>query len=301
MLDFKDITLDSISEIRPFLTRQNYRTCDYTIGGIMMWAEYFNYKYCIYKDMLYIIGNSANNFNDKSFAVPIGSGDFRESVLLLRDYCLRNNMKLSFSAVPEDAVRTLGSIFKINVEKLEDWSDYLYNSSDLSTYRGRKFNRKRNHVNKFMKSYPDFEYERISETNIEAVKEFFNLFQHDVSKDNDIFRNEEKMVKVVLDNYPVFGFSGGLIKVGGKIIAFTIGEIVNDTLFIHIEKAAREYSGVYETMSLRFAMDMVNDNIKYINREEDVGDEGLKKSKMSFNPIALLSKYDVEVLGLVNE
>ena len=133
MLKFKDITLDSIDEIRPFLFKQNYRTCDYTIGGIMMWSEFFDYKYCIYKDMLYIIGNSAKNYADKSFAVPVGYGDFKGSVLLLWDYCIKNNIPLSFSAVPKEAVPALKSVFRINVERLENWSDYLYNSSDLST------------------------------------------------------------------------------------------------------------------------------------------------------------------------
>lgn len=298
MLKFKDITLDSIDEIRPFLFKQNYRTCDYTIGGIMMWSEFFDYKYCIYKDMLYIIGNSAKNYADKPFAVPVGYGDFKGSVLLLWDYCIKNNIPLSFSAVPKEAVPALKSVFRINVERLENWSDYLYNSSDLSTYKGRKYNRKRNHVNKFMKNYPDFEYERITPGNIIAVKEFFSLFQNYVSKNNDIFRNEEKMVKVVLNNYSAFGFVGGVLKVGGKVVAFTIGEVVNDTLFIHIEKASREYAGIYETLSLLFARDLTDKNIEYINREEDVGDEGLRKSKMSYNPIALLDKYNVEVMGI---
>jgi hypothetical protein len=119
-----------------------------------------------------------------------------------------------------------------------------------------------------------------------------------VSKNNDIFRNEEKMVKVVLNNYSAFGFVGGVLKVGGKVVAFTIGEVVNDTLFIHIEKASREYAGIYETLSLLFARDLTDKNIEYINREEDVGDEGLRKSKMSYNPIALLDKYNVEVMGI---
>jgi hypothetical protein len=248
--------------------------------------------------MLYIIGNSAKNYADKSFAVPVGYGDFKGSVLLLWDYCIKNNIPLSFSAVPKEAVPALKSVFRINVERLENWSDYLYNSSDLSTYKGRKYNRKRNHVNKFMKNYPDFEYERITPGNIIAVKEFFSLFQNYVSKNNDIFRNEEKMVKVVLNNYSAFGFVGGVLKVGGKVVAFTIGEVVNDTLFIHIEKASREYAGIYETLSLLFARDLTDKNIEYINREEDVGDEGLRKSKMSYNPIALLDKYNVEVMGI---
>ncbi len=137
----------------------------------------------------------------------------------------------------------------------------------------------------------------ISKDNIEQVKEFFRTYERNVEKDSDLFRYEEKMVESYLDNFFIFDFPGGAIKADGKVVVFTIGEILNDTLYIHVEKAMREYSGSYETMSLYFAQDMVNDSIKYINREEDLGDEGLRKSKRSYNPIALLDKYYVEVLG----
>lgn len=298
MLTFKDITLDSIKDIRPLLSQQTYRTCDYTIGGILMWSSYFNYKYCIYNDMLYIWGKKAKDSDGKSFAFPVGNRDVRESVILLREYCLEKNLPLTFSAVPENAIPILESIFKIKKERLDNWADYFYLGDDLSTYKGRRYNKKRNHVNRFVKTYPNFKYERINETNIEKVKDFFKLFQYQVNKDSAIFKNEEEMVQVVLKNYSLFDFTGGVLEVEGKIIAFTMGEVVNDTLFIHIEKALREYEGVYETMSLYFAQDMVYDKIKYINREEDVGDEGLRKSKISYKPVALLNKYYVEVTEL---
>jgi hypothetical protein len=297
MLNFKDITYDSAEEIEPFLKNQNYRLCDYTIGCLVMWAGYFKYQYCIRDEMLYIKGSSSSGSSDVTFTVPVGYGSFKESVLLLRDFCREKNIPLTFSAVPEEMLPAFKSIFNIRIKKLDNWSDYLYDSLDLSTYKGKKFHRKKNHVNKFLKSFPDFKYERISKDNIEQVREFFRSYERNIDKDNDLFRYEEKMVESYLNNYYLTGFPGGALIADGKVVAFTVGEILNDTLYIHVEKAMREYSGAYETISLYFAQDMVNDNIKYINREEDLGDEGLRKSKRSFNPIALLDKYFVEVLG----
>lgn len=300
MLDFKDITFDSIKELKPLLTKQNYRICDFTVGCLVMWAEYFNYKYCIKDGMLYIMGTASGRSTDVTFTVPVGYGNFKDSVLLLQDFCRERSIPLTFSAVPEEVLPALKTTFNLNVEKLEDWSDYLYNGTDLSTYKGRKYHRKKNHVNKFLKSFPGFIYERISRDNIDEVKGFFRTYERDVEKDSDLFKYEEKMVEAYLDNYFILDFPGGIIKVDGRVVAFTIGEILNDTLFIHVEKAMREYNGAYETMSLYFARDMLNnnDNIKYINREEDLGDEGLRKSKMSYNPIALLDKYYVEVVEI---
>ena len=143
MLNFKDISYDSVKEIEPYLKNQNYRLCDYTIGCLVMWAGYFKYQYCINDGMLYVKGSSSSDSTDVTFTVPVGYGDFKESVLLLRDFCLEKNIPLTFSAVPEEVLPALKSILRIRVEKLENWSDYLYDSSDLSTYKGRKYHRKK--------------------------------------------------------------------------------------------------------------------------------------------------------------
>lgn len=298
MLEFKDITLASIHEIRPYLFRQNYRTCDYTIGGIMMWAAYFNYKYCIKNDSLFIMGKDPAESSPTTFAMPIGCPCHVKALNLLWEHCQENRIPLVFSVIPEDALPFIKSVFQCTETKLEDWSDYLYNYVDLSTLKGHRYNKKRNHVNKFIKTYPNYRYERIHPGNLDAVKAYFTLYQSQVSKDSALFSNEEKMVREVLDHYLELGFTGGCLWVDDQIVAFSIGEVINDTLFVHIEKASREYSGVYETINMLFARDMDHESILFINREEDVGDEGLRASKNSYLPVSLLGKYNVEVQGL---
>lgn len=294
MLAFKYITLDSLDEIRGYLSKQNYRTCDYSIGGIYMWAPYFNYQYCIKEDTLFIMGNSVDD-GELSFAMPIGGQNAEKSLNMLKEYCNHSSIPLVLSSIPEEALPVIQSVFKCRIRRLDDWADYLYNSRDLAELTGRKYNKKRNHVNKFKRLYPDFKYERITETNIGKVKEFFDYFQTQINKENELFVYEERMVRDVLENYSILGFIGGMITVSRKVIAFTIGEAINDTLFIHVEKALREYSGVYEAINMFFAQDVADESIKYINREEDVGDPGLRLAKESYYPVALLHKYDVEV------
>lgn len=300
MLLFQNITVDSIGEIKDFLFKQNYRTCDYTIGGIIMWATYFNYKYCIYDDTLYIMGNDSLTKDSVSFAMPIGGSDINKSLMVLNEFCNTNSIPLILSSVPEEALPVLKSIFICSEKRLDDWADYIYNSQDIATLAGRKYHKKRNHVNQFIKAYPQFKYDRINEYNLEKVKDFFKIFQTQVSKDDELFKNEEQNVNEVLENYFKLGFIGGIITVDEEVVAFSIGEIVNDTLFVHIEKSSRLINGSAEIINQYFAKDFVDDSIKYINREEDVGDLGLRKSKLSYNPLKLIQKYHVEVQGLAH-
>ncbi|MCC8170700.1 MAG: phosphatidylglycerol lysyltransferase domain-containing protein [Parabacteroides sp.] len=297
MLEFQPVTLETVAQISPYFARQPYRTCDFTVGGLFMWAPYFNYEYAIYRDTLFIKGSEEEHMQVTSFALPIGALPPGESLALLGRYCLDKEMPLVLSAVPEKAALELQRRFSAKTEALRDWGDYLYDAQALATLAGRKYNKKRNHVNKFRNTYPDFEYMRISERNLREAVAFFREFRLAVEKSTPLFEYEESMVEVVLDAYDRFGFEGALLKVDGRVVALTVGEIVQDTLFVHIEKGLRAYDGVYETINQAFVRDVSErySQVAYVNREEDVGDEGLRRAKLSYNPVAVLNKYNVSV------
>ena len=102
---------------------------------------------------------------------------------------------------------------------------------------------------------------------------------------------ESDIIDGVLDNYHRFEFKGALLRINGKVEAFTIGEELNDKIFVtHFEKANSEYAGIYQAMNCLFAKNTISDYI-YVNREDDMGIEGLRKSKLSYNPVILLDKY----------
>lgn len=297
MLEFLPVTIESLKEIDAYFPCQNYRTCDFTEGGLFMWAAYFNYEYAVYEETLFIRGFAEDDLQELSFAVPIGKLPLRESVRVLKEWCESKSLPLILSAVPEEAAQVLQREFSCEATELRDWADYLYDSESLATLKGRKYNKKRNRVNKFKNTFPDFEYSRIDSRTLLEVKDFFNRFERSIGKDSALFDYEEEKVNVVLDNYDKFNFEGGLLKVGGEAVAFTIGEIVNDTLFVHIEKAFRQYDGVYEVINQLFAEDITRrfPQVAFINREEDVGDEGLRQAKLSYNPVAILNKYNIQI------
>lgn len=174
-------------------------------------------------------------------------------------------------------------------------ADYLYRATDLATLVGHRFNKKRNRVNKFKSTYPDFQYEAITPQNLPELIAFFDRYMQEYHKDSELFAYEESMVARVLREYDRLPFEGGVLRVGGEIAAFSVGEVVGDTLVVHIEKARKEVVGAYEAINLFYSAQMVeaHPEVQYINREDDAGDPGLREAKLSYNPETILKKYNI--------
>ena len=296
MLHFKPVTLASLPEINYYFQHQNYRTCDFTIGGLFMWASYFQYEYAVYKDTLFIKGLSEMNLSDTAFSIPTGKLPMEESVTCLVDFCKEVGIKLILSAVPEQIIDALQSKFPVTCTKLENWSDYLYEIQALASLSGKLYNKKRNHINKFRQLYSGYSYSEITHSNLPEVISFFREYNSQNIKDNPIFLQEAMMTDFVLNHYSDFDFIGACLKIDHRVAGFIIGEVLHDTLYIHINKAERNYDGIYELMNQAFVVGALNNNpvLKYVNKEEDVGDEGLRKSKLSYHPLALLTKYNLD-------
>ncbi|MBQ8975449.1 MAG: DUF2156 domain-containing protein, partial [Oscillospiraceae bacterium] len=152
-----------------------------------------------------------------------------------------------------------------------------------------------NHVNKFKRLYGNWSFEEIYADNIPQAREFTDTYIDGHKKDSPTLQEGDRKILEVLDNYELYRMPGGILKVGEEIIGICIAEVLGDTLFVHIEKCLREYEGSYPMMVQCFAQHFVTDKIKYINREEDDGDPGLRTSKQSYHPVALLKKYTIKL------
>lgn len=295
MLPFKPVTFEDIPEIEKYLPYQNYRTSEYTVAGIFMWRNFYQISYCIVEEMLIIkmMYKSENPF----FCIPVGPGSLPKALEALRSCCKDQKYELVFAAVPDGAIPALESAFgkPVSIEENRNWFDYLYLTEDLASLQGKKFKAPRNHINKFKRSYHSYDLHRITADNIGLVKDFYADYAPDNTPEGALSESESEAVMELLNEYfHLFGAIGYYLEVQGQVAGFAIGEIVNDTLFVHIEKASLKWHGTYQMLVNGFAR-KVPDNIKFINREEDVGIEGLRKSKLSYNPIELLSKSTVKV------
>jgi Uncharacterized conserved protein len=294
MLTFEPITADNILKSVDYFKYKVSRTSDYTVGSMYMWRDFYETQFTIYDDMILYRVKFMNRI---SFTFPVGGGSRTKAMDALKEYCSENNIPLWFCTVPEEAIPTLINKFNgtLPCKPSRDWADYLYLAEDLATMAGRKYSGQRNHINKFKKLYPDYKYQRITPDNLPRVEKFLRYYQENHMKDAALAQEELSRTLELLQYLEKFQLPGAFIEVEGKIVAMSIGEVVNDTLYCHIEKAVRDYQGSYQMIVKEFSSDMLQFGIKYINREEDVGDEGLRTSKLSYHPVQLLDKYCVLV------
>ncbi|MCM1520959.1 MAG: phosphatidylglycerol lysyltransferase domain-containing protein [Lachnoclostridium sp.] len=295
-LQFRKITPSTIPILNSILQRYNLsRTCDYTIGGILMWVDYFHYSYDIVDDTLFLKGVSEDDNSSIAFAVPVGAMPLNKAIGLLKEYCELDHIPLRLSAVPEELVTPLEALGFIRQSTLSDWGDYLYDIEALATLAGKKLNKKRNHVNRFKSDNPEWVLTLLTADLLPEVRDFY-VRQHLAEGKPESAEYERRQVMKVLDHYGSYPFTGAVLSTPTEgIVAFAIGETIGDTLYVHIEKMNHLIPGAGEMICQQFAAMMLaqSPSLRYENREEDAGDPGLRAAKLSLHPLKQLTKYDL--------
>ena len=254
-LKFKKIEHADMPVIWEFLKEEKGRTTDFSYAGLFMWVDLFKYEYAIYRDTLFIKGVVENDLTKPAFSLPIGSLKLEESIGILREYCKEQGIAVELSAVPEYALEELEKLGATYIELLSDWSDYLYDAEMLASVKGKKMNKKRNHVNHFVSCNPEWKFEPLTSANaIEAMK-FMDIYEAEA--DETFMAREESRLSRIMINMLAEGDSvmkgGVLYSAPDKICAITIGDVKGDTLFVHIEKGTREVAGSYEMINKEYA------------------------------------------------
>ncbi len=203
----------------------------------------------------------------------------------------------------DDCIKKYFPGYKIDWKSCQNYRDYLYLQENLASLAGSQLQKKRNHVNKFKKNFAGrWEFKTYPEpgksailADIFAVEEkWFAEHSADPEKTFDLenLTSEKNLIKIALENAEIFGIKAGLLYIDGKPEAMTIAsEISPDTIDIHFEKATSQPAelGAYAAINYFFAQTL--SSYKYINREEDLGIEGLRKAKLSYKPAIILDKY----------
>ncbi len=290
MLDFKKLTIKDIDSLRHFFDYAKSRACDNTVGGTFMWRDFFDTHYALTHGCLVY---RVNYFGKTAFSMPLGENT-DTALEEIAIYCKENSIPIVFcTAAIEDVEIYRNHFGNIEVIPEPDWNDYLYSSQALAVMSGRKYNGQRNHINYFKKTYPGFSFEQITKDNVSKVKDFYKKNKLPEKKESALFLEEQQKVIEVLDNFEIYGMTGLMLKAEhDSVVAFALGEVCGDTAFIHIEKADSFVRGAYQMIVQGFAQ-ILCEKADYINREEDVGDEGLRKSKLSYHPGKLIEKFTV--------
>lgn len=295
MLTFSPVTLQNAALLRPYLDAQPFRTCDYTLGAVFQWRAYFRSAFAVVSDML--VMRATYPGEDSFFVYPVGPGDVSAALDAIDAYAAATGTPLQYCAVPEEGVQLLRARYgeRTEVSTERDWADYLYNAVDLIEFPGKKYHTQRNHLNRFFKDNPSAAFVPVTEQTLPAAKAFLDEYEHHVPLDKVIEAEEMLRAKELLADSLKLGQKAGYIDVAGTIVALSIGEVVGDTLYCHVEKARVDYIGAYQAIVSMFAKYAAEPDTRYINREDDSGEDGLRYSKMTYRPIRLLDKFWINV------
>jgi hypothetical protein len=285
---FNKIQLQDKEILEPYYKANSYRNCELTFANTFAWSQFYQIEYTIIDQCLVYKTVS----KEPQFIYPIGDGDKRGIIVKMMDYCEENKIPFGLRLINEEMFQELDLMFPelFQIEYDRDMADYIYLSEDLFKLSGKKYHGKKNHVNKFKATY-QWSYERINESNknecIDMAIEWSKL--HNTDEDE----SKSMEIKVTMDMIKYFDelkLSGGLLRVDNRVVAFSIGEPVGkDCFVIHVEKAFSDIQGAYPMINQQMVQDY-GVNYMYINREEDMGVEGLRKAKLSYKPAILLEK-----------
>lgn len=289
MIDFKSTELSDKKAIDSCLINNTYRACDFSFTNMFTWQAKFKTTFAIHSKTLFLRFEETNG--QLYYMFPIGKLPLKESIPIIMEDAKRNNKPFQMKGVSAEMWEQLEEAFPNQFEYIHDRNndEYIYLSEKLITLKGKKLQSKRNHINRFKKDNPDWEYFPITNNNdLDICKQMLDEWDDD--KSDKSLRYDYIATRLMLKHFDKLQLVGGGITVNGKLVAFSIGErLTNDTFVVHVEKAFADINGAYTIINQQFIEHSASE-YTYINREEDMGLESLRKAKMSYYPDILLKE-----------
>lgn len=293
MLNFRKFTVADRQVLEPILYRLPYRICDHSFACCYIWQETYHTRWCMEDGILYIRYGEGTGV---CYQLPIGAGDrLPEAVARLEEDAAAHGAPLLLVALNDGMKELLETAMPgaFTWTQDRDSADYIYDAASLRELTGKRLHAKRNYINRFLAEHGDaFAFEEIGPENAGEVLRFNREWdlEHGAGRDYD---NEAGAVKLALESLHELGMRGVLLRLDGGIIAYALGAgLCEDTVLEQIEKAL-PLPGAYQMINREFAR-RFSRGCTYINREEDLGLEGLRKSKLSYFPAYLNMRWRAE-------
>lgn len=289
MLKFKNVTLEDKDWATRCMRQMNSRGSDYTFSNLFNWAEVHSFKIAQMDNML-LIRSGAESFN---YMYPVGKGDAIAAIKAMEQDAREHGMRFVMYGIPKEGVDVVEAALpdKMEIKPVRDNFDYIYSRESLATLSGKKLHSKKNHANRFLKSHDDWKYEPINEQNVDEAWKMSVLWCKQVGCESHGLHRETCAVKSAMDHFFELGLKGALLRVDGRVVAYTVGsEVTDDTFVVHIEKAFPDVDGAYTMINQQFVKNELS-KYEYVNREDDIGDEGLRKAKESYRPVMMHERF----------
>ena len=298
MEEFKDFGLEDREIAERFILPSGAQDCDLSFANLCSWHFLTGSSYAIVEGMLVV--RFAHARWGHVYFLPLGEGGQREAeavrktLAALKETAARQGERLCLRGETEEIERHRGEwgLADFQCTEERDLADYIYRRQDLAELKGKHYQAKRNHVNKFRREY-DFEYKELEKSDIEDCLAFEASWcqRHQFEEDENI-RNEREAMRYAFAHWEALGLRGGVIRVEGEVAAFTFGApIGRDTFGVHFEKADIHVDGSYSVINQFFAASLPEEFL-HVNREEDLGIPGLRQAKLSYNPEKVLMKTE---------
>jgi len=295
MLEFMPIKIEEKEIFDERLEGRDSLACEYCFTNFFIWRNTVDIQRCIVDNAIFVRGMYLGK---RFYFMPIAKKGFMDSSINQLIEFEGPSLQILCGNDQNIAEVSADVLSKFSIIDDTSKNDYLHSSEDLRELKGKKFHQKRNHVSKFNNKY-EYKFEEMTvEDYDECLKmdEEWQIFKQESVPvtENQTMVKEEKALTCAFRYFEKLGLKGAVIKIDGKIEAFSIGEIPNKPNkkvgIVHFEKGNIEFDGIFQAMNQLFSQYAFAD-VEFINRQDDMGIPGLRKAKQSYNPITMVKKY----------
>ena len=309
-LSFKPIALESRSEILGFLQNDRFSIADISFGNLYIWKHAREISYAICGSSLLIQTHKEGQTPYFFFPIAGDESSKLEALSALESYAQANGYPLHFERIEAHNLPLLRQAFpSITTEPTPNHFDYVYSVEELIALNGRKFHKKKNHLNNFLQRY-EWELEPITQANAKELAKVARIWLDSSPAKSDDLELEYLGICAALESFGELGLQGIAVRAREKItlgsnnidpallessalpiIAFSFGETISSEMaVIHIEKAAPNIIGAYQIINQQLLARCFS-SLRYANREEDLGIAGLRQAKRGYNPVFMVEKF----------
>ena len=292
MMEFHTLTLADRAAVQAVSLTAGRRNCNFTFANLVGWQFWYGTEVCVLPDAVVLRFDLDGR---RAYMLCMKETPSCELLQALREDCGR---RLTLLGLEDEAALQLQRSaclkgMKISVRSNRDQFDYIYRRDALAGLHGNRLQAKRNHVNRFLADHPDFEYRPLEPSLFDECRRVAELWNDEKQHENPVYGDtlgaEKRVMENVFSCWNELGMLGGSIFIGGRMVAFTYGAAVTeDTFDVCVEKADRNIEGAFSIINQQFCAHLP-ERFTFVNREEDMGLPGLRKSKLSYHPEILLT------------
>lgn len=272
---------------------EDTRSADYNFGNMFIWDHRYGQLIASFGERTL---TKVMRHGNPIFAFPIGCGPLRPVLDALREYAAGGGYPLVLRGVTEEHIAQLEAEYpgRFSYTEDRDYEDYLYEAQRLASYAGKALHGKKNHCNRFEAEH-DWRFVPLTQEWIDPCLEMLDDWtQANADRLDKSIVFEHEAIELAMAHYDELGLEGGVLLADGKLLGFSFGEMTSmDTFDTHVEKAAADVNGAYPMVCREMARMLLgrHPDLLYINREDDMGLDALRQSKLSYRPACLLKKH----------